>query len=80
LTSENRSQYRKAFLLNRALAHDGEYTLSRGGSVEVRGGALRGVKGDARTDAHRVVLEDGQIVVRTTAGAHVLAVPASAFR
>lgn len=80
LLAIDRLDNRKAFLLSRSTAHDGDYALSRGGSVEVRGGALRAVKGNARTDGHLLVHEGGQIVVKTNTGAHVLSVPVSPAR
>lgn len=80
LLAIDRSDNRRAFILTRHAARDGDYALARSGSVEVRGGALRGVKGSAATSAYNLKASGASVLVNAENGPNIMRIPVAPAR
>lgn len=65
----------KAFLLSRRPASNGDYFLSRSGSVEIRDGNIHSLKGIGASPGYTFASEGNAVVLKTEGGKRVLSVP-----
>ena len=71
----DRMDDQKAFILSRRPAANGDYFLSRSGSVEIRDGNVHSLKGNGASPGYSFAEEGNAVVLKTEDGRRVLSVP-----
>ncbi len=71
----DRMDDQKAFVLSRRPASNGDYFLSRSGSVEIRDGNVHSLKGNGASPGYTFAQEGSAVVLKTEDGRRVLSVP-----
>jgi hypothetical protein len=80
LLAVDRSAGRKAYLMSSVPARDGDYALSKSGSLVVHGGKLLDVRGAAESTEYTFIKSESAIEVRNRQGRTVSRTPVSGER
>ena len=71
----DRANNDKAFLLVRRPATNGEFFLSRSGSVEIQNGTVHELKGNGASPGYSFAAEGNAVVLKSEDGRRILSVP-----